>query len=80
MVSKKERLAVVVFLFQQIDSSFLPDVNECEETNGGCEALCCNTIGSFYCRCPPGLKLNEDGKSCQGESSAVDFPGSLFHR
>lgn len=47
------------------------DVNECEETNGGCEALCCNTIGSFYCRCPPGLKLNEDGKTCEGESSAL---------
>uniref|UniRef100_A0A3Q3C590 EGF-like calcium-binding domain-containing protein n=1 Tax=Haplochromis burtoni TaxID=8153 RepID=A0A3Q3C590_HAPBU len=43
------------------------DVNECEETNGGCEALCCNTIGSFYCRCPPGQKLNEDGKTCQGQ-------------
>ena len=41
-------------------------MNECEETNGGCEALCCNTIGSFYCRCPPGQKLNEDGKTCQG--------------
>lgn len=42
-------------------------MNECEETNGGCEALCCNTIGSFYCRCPPGLKLNEDRKTCQGK-------------
>ncbi|KAI9520980.1 hypothetical protein NQZ68_010681 [Dissostichus eleginoides] len=41
------------------------DVNECEETNGGCEALCSNTIGSFYCRCPPGQKLNEEGKTCQ---------------
>lgn len=46
-------------------------MNECEETNGGCEALCCNTIGSFYCRCPPGLKLNEDGKTCQGEFSVA---------
>lgn len=46
-------------------------MNECEETNGGCEALCCNTIGSFYCRCPSGLKLNEDGKTCQGESSNI---------
>lgn len=43
------------------------DVNECEETNGGCEALCCNTIGSFYCKCPSGQELKEDGKTCQGE-------------
>ncbi|XP_061147513.1 multiple epidermal growth factor-like domains protein 6 [Syngnathus typhle] len=42
------------------------DVNECEESNGGCEALCYNTIGSFYCRCPAGLKLSQDGKTCQG--------------
>ncbi|KAL1265047.1 hypothetical protein QQF64_003074, partial [Cirrhinus molitorella] len=41
------------------------DVNECEETNGGCEALCCNTIGSFYCKCPAGQELKEDGKTCQ---------------
>lgn len=43
-------------------------MNECEETNGGCEALCCNTIGSFYCKCPAGQELKEDGKTCQGES------------
>lgn len=42
-------------------------MNECEETNGGCEALCCNTIGSFYCRCPPGHVLTEDGRTCRGE-------------
>ncbi|KAL4604866.1 multiple epidermal growth factor-like domains protein 6 [Arapaima gigas] len=46
-------------------SSILIDVNECEETNGGCEALCCNTIGSFYCKCPSGQELKEDGKTCQ---------------
>lgn len=45
----------------------LSDVNECEETNGGCEALCCNTIGSFYCKCPSGQELKEDGKTCQGK-------------
>ncbi|KAL2103313.1 hypothetical protein ACEWY4_000181 [Coilia grayii] len=41
------------------------NVNECEETNGGCEGSCCNTIGSYYCKCPSGLQLQEDGTSCQ---------------
>ncbi|KAK1900842.1 Multiple epidermal growth factor-like domains protein 6, partial [Dissostichus eleginoides] len=70
------------------------DVNECEETNGGCEALCSNTIGSFYCRCPPGQKLNEEGKTCQGQwifflmlieamaylTSAANYPQNYYRR
>ncbi len=52
---------------------FLPplgqsDVDECQEmTNGGCEGECCNTIGSYYCKCRPGFKLGEDGKTCKGK-------------
>uniref|UniRef100_A0A3Q3EB07 Multiple EGF like domains 6 n=1 Tax=Hippocampus comes TaxID=109280 RepID=A0A3Q3EB07_HIPCM len=56
------------------------DVNECEETNGGCEALCCNTIGSFYCRCPTGLKLNQDGKTCQDIDECQVHNGGCQHR
>lgn len=62
----------------------LSDVNECEETNGGCEALCCNTIGSFYCKCPAGHELKEDGKTCQGESRLFSLgfsvPFMLFQK
>lgn len=47
--------------------SFLSDINECADENGGCEGTCCNTIGSYYCRCPDGSKLGDDGKSCQGK-------------
>ncbi len=58
-----------VFLFSFFFSFFLvfSDINECADSNGGCEGSCCNTIGSFYCRCPDGMKLGADGKSCQGE-------------
>lgn len=52
-------------------SPCLSDLNECEETNGGCEGSCCNTIGSYYCKCSSGLKLKEDGKTCQGEYQAA---------
>uniref|UniRef100_A0A3B1IW69 EGF-like calcium-binding domain-containing protein n=1 Tax=Astyanax mexicanus TaxID=7994 RepID=A0A3B1IW69_ASTMX len=47
----------------------------CEETNGGCEALCCNTIGSFYCKCPSGQELQEDGKTCQGKLHTSSVSG-----
>uniref|UniRef100_A0A8C9N7X0 Multiple epidermal growth factor-like domains protein 6 n=1 Tax=Serinus canaria TaxID=9135 RepID=A0A8C9N7X0_SERCA len=40
------------------------DVNECTMDNGGCHDRCCNTIGSYHCKCPAGQKLGEDGKSC----------------
>lgn len=45
-------------------------MNECEEAaNGGCESQCCNTVGSFYCRCPEGSRLKDDGKACEGTGS-----------
>ncbi|GIY83214.1 multiple epidermal growth factor-like domains protein 6 [Caerostris extrusa] len=40
------------------------DVNECILKNGGCHHHCCNTLGSFYCRCNPGYQLNPDGRTC----------------
>uniref|UniRef100_A0A3Q0S2C5 EGF-like calcium-binding domain-containing protein n=1 Tax=Amphilophus citrinellus TaxID=61819 RepID=A0A3Q0S2C5_AMPCI len=43
------------------------DVNECEVDEGGCEGYCCNTIGSYYCKCPEGSRLGPDGKACQGK-------------
>ncbi|KAJ7415695.1 hypothetical protein BTVI_37659 [Pitangus sulphuratus] len=44
----------------------LADVNECTVENGGCQDQCCNTVGSYHCKCPAGQKLEEDGKSCGG--------------
>ena len=30
------------------------DTNECLNNNGGCQQLCTNTNGSFYCSCQSG--------------------------
>lgn len=46
---------------------FSPDVNECEVDEGDCEGFCCNTFGSYYCKCPEGTKLGLDGKACHGK-------------
>ena len=48
------------------------DINECVAQNGGCEGVCANVPGSYYCRCPPGYRLSADGKSCVGKSTAVN--------
>lgn len=53
--------------------SFFLDINECAESNGECEGTCCNTIGSYYCRCPDGSKLGDDGKSCHGERTFISI-------
>ena len=40
------------------------DVNECLDSNGGCEHVCNNTKGSYLCSCEEGYALNEDGRTC----------------
>ena len=44
----------------------LSDVDECVASNGGCEQLCNNTIGSFYCSCDTGYQLDVNGSNCTG--------------
>jgi hypothetical protein len=45
------------------------DVNECSDRNGGCSHQCCNMIGSFLCRCPTGMTLSADRRTCTDESA-----------
>ena len=42
------------------------DVNECEESNGGCKHQCKNTNGSYVCQCNKGFFLDGNGKTCSG--------------
>ena len=44
----------------------LSDINECNITNGGCEQICTNAIGSFACNCTVGYLLDENGFNCTG--------------
>ncbi|XP_055958743.1 multiple epidermal growth factor-like domains protein 6 [Patella vulgata] len=41
------------------------DINECtEEDNYGCSHRCTNAIGSAYCGCKEGFRLDSDHKTC----------------
>ncbi|PWA20179.1 hypothetical protein CCH79_00003680 [Gambusia affinis] len=51
------------------------DINECEVDEGGCEGYCCNTIGSYYCKCPEGSKVGPDGKACNDINECDELNG-----
>ena len=66
-------LSVAVQLVNDIEEQFCTtnkiisvDINECSDNNGGCEQMCINTHGSFYCDCDVGYSLLPNGKSCSG--------------
>ena len=40
------------------------DIDECADSNGGCQHNCTNTIGSYHCYCAVGHALNDDYHSC----------------
>ena len=42
------------------------DVDECSAANGGCQQLCNNTVGSFFCACQIGYSLQPNGFNCTG--------------
>ena len=54
---------MLIFLY-----SYTIDVDECETLNGGCQQICNNTVGSYFCSCTEGYQLQMDGTTCQGQS------------
>ncbi len=43
---------------------FLPDIDECNSANGGCEQNCHNSYGSYKCTCDDGFKLSDNKHDC----------------
>ncbi|XP_040269935.1 fibrillin-1 [Bufo bufo] len=51
--------------FARTKGNICQDVNECEVFPGICtNANCRNTVGSFICECPPGMKVDASGRTC----------------
>ena len=49
--------------------SFLRDIDmdECAYEKGGCQDICVNTVGSYYCSCSdPEFSLAPDKRHCIG--------------
>ncbi|PAA73691.1 hypothetical protein BOX15_Mlig020910g1 [Macrostomum lignano] len=52
------------------------DIDECKLRSGDCEGgECCNTPGSYYCKCPSGYFLAEDKKRCLDINECVKNRG-----
>ena len=45
------------------------DINECADSNGGCNQTCINSDGSYVCLCGSGWLLNADNHTCDGEKA-----------
>nr|XP_038958162.1 EGF-like and EMI domain-containing protein 1 isoform X2 [Rattus norvegicus] len=56
------------------------DINECAVDNGGCQDQCWNTIGSYYCICQAGQKLEEDGRGCEDVDECALVNGGCQQR
>ena len=52
-----------------MDESILnKDIDECEDTNGGCSHTCENIDGGYNCLCNTGWYVGADGHACIGNS------------
>ena len=38
---------------------FFTDKDECATDNGGCQHICRNTIGAYYCSCQQGIRYKD---------------------
>ena len=58
---------------------FFSDTGTCGSTNGGCEQVCVDTDGGYYCKCDPGYETHPyDPKKCVGKlTPSCHFPDSI---
>lgn len=62
-------LQLTCILDSEVDVMCAAGMDLCLESDHGCEHICESSPGSFHCLCLPGYTLNDDGKTCAGNSS-----------
>lgn len=66
-------------LFSDINTVYTPiffiDLNECATDNGGCEQICENIAGSFFCDCLEGYVVSPDGATCTDVNECTEDNG-----
>ncbi|XP_071959435.1 uncharacterized protein [Antedon mediterranea] len=62
--------------FTKDDNDRCVDVDECSNTasTSACSNRCVNTVGSFYCSCPSGYKLQPDKRTCRSAGPVCRQP------
>ena len=66
-VFSSSELRQILYCMCRISCVELLDIDECATNKGGCDDLCTNTIGSFYCSCS--YALTADQRTCDSVTS-----------
>lgn len=67
-VSSSPLMEFLAWGSNSLSFSLCLDVDECIQAPKPCNFICKNTEGGYLCSCPRGYILQEDGKSCRGDT------------
>ncbi|NXP79376.1 PROS protein, partial [Ramphastos sulfuratus] len=54
------------------------DINECEDSNGGCSQRCSNLRGSYRCLCADGYFMHSNKRDCGEKDLSIIHPAYFF--
>ena len=67
-----------ILVYSIFTISLSSDIDECGSSNGGCDHICINTQGAFYCDCRSGYQLSSNERSCIGKSQTLQYVDHFF--
>ncbi|XP_067127393.1 protein tolkin-like [Centruroides vittatus] len=60
-------------------AKFMKELDECKNTEHGCDHECVNTLGGYRCECHIGYELHSDGRKCEDACGGIidDINGTI---